>query len=180
MAIWPAIRGVGLRQQGRRRQNQEVPTAIGGSGEWGGRSGAPSSALAEATTAAVKTMPAKAGAPSSNLEVKFLNSRAVRPTRQSSQPDQPGNLGLLGHLGNLGQPGQPGEAPCRASREIGACRAVRPAGKSGLAGLTGRRTTPRQPAQAAGKKPRRPERNHAGRKESALAEKMKIPLGNLQ
>ena len=30
-------------------------------GEWGGRSGAPSSALAEAATAAVKMMPAKAG-----------------------------------------------------------------------------------------------------------------------
>lgn len=173
MAIWPAIRGVGLRQQGGvsriRRCRQR-------SGEWGVGSGAPSSALAEATTAAVKTMPAKAGAPSSNLEVKFLNSRAVRPTRQSSQPDQPGNLGLLGHLGNLGQRGnlgQPGEAPCRASREIGACRAVKPAGKSGPAGLAGRRTTPRQPGQAAGKKTRRPERKRAGRK-------MKIPLGNLQ
>ena len=171
MAIWPAIRGVGLRQQGGvsriRRCRQR-------SGEWGVGSGAPSSALAEATTAAVKTMPAKAGAPSSNLEVKFLNSRAVRPTRQSSQPDQPGNLGLLGHLGNLGQPGQPGEAPCRASREIGACRAVKPAGKSGPAGLAGRRTTPRQPGQAAGKKTRRPERKRAGHKE------IKIPLGNLQ
>ena len=48
-----------------------------GSGEWGGRS----------------------GVPSSNLEVKFLNSRAVRlagkpgPARQSSQP---GNLVLPG------------------------------------------------------------------------------------
>lgn len=178
MAIWPAIRGVGLRQRGGvsriRRCRQR-------SGEWGVGSGAPSSALAEATTAAVKTMPAKAGAPSSNLEVKFLNSRAVRPTRQSSQPDQPGNLGLLGHLGNLGQPGQPGEAPCRASREIGACRAVKPAGKSGPAGLAGRRTTPRQPGQAAGKKPRRPERNHAWpQRKRAGHKEIKIPLGNLQ
>lgn len=178
MAIWPAIRGVGLRQQGGVSRSRRCRQR---SGEWGGRSGAPSSALAEATTAAVKTMSAKAGAPSSNLEVKFLNSRAVRPTRQSSQPDQPGNLGLLGHLGNLGQPGQPGEAPCRASREIGACRAVKPAGKSGPAGLAGRRTTPRQPGQAAGKKPRLaakktrwPQRKRAGHKE------IKIPLGNLQ
>ena len=30
MAIWPAIRGVGLRQRGWRQQKQEVPAAIGG------------------------------------------------------------------------------------------------------------------------------------------------------
>lgn len=176
MAIWPAIRGVGLRQWGGVSRIRKCRQR---SGEWGvgrekwgavvGTSGGDDSGKDDASRGGASS--------SSNLEVKFLNSRAVRPTRQSSQPDQPGNLGLLGHLGNLGQPGQPGEAPCRASREIWACRAVRPAGKSGPAGLTGRRTTPRQPGSQASQAVRLAGKSGpagpGGRKENALAEKRK-------
>jgi len=66
-------------------------------------------------------MSAKAGAPSSNLEVKFLNSQAVRPARQSGLP------------GNLRQPGR------QASREIWACRASRAKNHAAPAGPGGRK-----------------------------------------
>lgn len=74
--IWPAIGGVGLRQRG--VTSAEAGGADSDQGEWRVGSRASSSALAGATTAAVKMMPAKVGAASSNLEVKFLSSQACR------------------------------------------------------------------------------------------------------
>lgn len=72
----------GATPAGWRQQKQEVPTAIGGS-----------------------------GASSSNLELKFLNSQAVKPAGKSGsarQSSQPGKLGL---------PGWPGEEPCLAAKK---------------------------------------------------------------
>lgn len=98
--------GSGATPAGWCQQKQEVATAIGGSR-------APSSALAEVTTAAVKMMPAKAGAPSSNLEVKFLNSQAVKPARPARKSGPVGTVrksGPAGLAGRSAMPGQPGQA----------------------------------------------------------------------
>lgn len=107
--------GSGATPAGWCQQKQEVATAIGGSR-------APSSALAEATTAAVKTMPAKAGAPSSSLEVKFLNSRAVRLAGKSGPVE---TVGKSRPAGTARQPDQPGQAAGKKARQPQRKRASR-------------------------------------------------------
>ena len=165
MAIWPAIRGVGLRQQGRRRQNQEVPTAIGGVGSGkrgavvGTSGGDDSSSKDDASKGGGAVVEPRSKIPQQPGSQANQAVKPARPARKSgpvgtlrkSGPAGPagksGPARQSGQRGNLGLPGS------QACREIWACRANRAKNHAAPAGSGGRKeTTP-------------------GRKENALATK---------
>ena len=159
MAIWSAIREVGLRQHGgvsrirRCRQRSEVVgsgkrgAVVGTSGgddssskddasKGGGavvepRSKIPQQPGSQANQAVKPARPARKSGPVGTLR----KSGPAGPAGRSAMPRQPGNLGLPGS---------------QAGREIWACRASRAKNHAAPAGL-------------------------GGRKENALAEKRKYP-----